>query len=67
VRPGSPADVGGLQPGDIIVEFGDAVVKDLYSYSDALYSKKPGDSVRIVYLRDGKRNETTVVLGRRGG
>lgn len=67
VRPGSPADVGGLIPGDIIVEFGDTVVKDLYSYSDALYSKKPGDSVRIVYLRDGKRNETTVVLGRRGG
>jgi len=67
VRSGSPADAGGLRPGDIIVEFGDAVVTDLYTYSAALYSKKPGDSVRIVYLRDGNKNETTVVLGRRGG
>ncbi len=67
VRPGSPADVGGVKPGDIIVELGGTVVTDLYTYSEALYSKKPGDSVRIVYLRDGKRNETTVVLGRRGG
>nr|MDQ3081766.1 PDZ domain-containing protein [Gemmatimonadota bacterium] len=67
VRPGSPADVGGLKPGDIIVEFAGATVKDLYTYSDALYSKKPGDSVVIVYLRDGKRNEATVILGKRGG
>ncbi len=67
IRPGSPADVGGLKPGDIIVEFAGAPVKDLYSYSEALYAKKPGDSVVIVYLRDGKRNETTVILGKRGG
>ncbi len=67
IRPGSPADVGGLKPGDIIVEFAGAPVKDLYTYSDALYSKKPGDSVVIVYLRDGKRHETTVILGKRGG
>jgi hypothetical protein len=67
VRAGSPADIGGLKAGDIIVEFGGTVVKDLYTYSDALYSKKPGDSVRIVYLRDGQRNETTVILGTRGG
>jgi Zn-dependent M28 family amino/carboxypeptidase len=67
VRAGSPADVGGLKPGDIIVEFDGKEVKDLYSYSDALYARKPGDSVKIAYLRDGKRNETTVTLGKRGG
>ena len=67
VRAGSPADSGGLKPGDIIVEFAGKPIKDLYTYSDALYAQKPGDAVKIVYLRDGKRHETTVTLGKRGG
>jgi hypothetical protein len=67
VRPGSPAESGGLKAGDIIVEFAGKPVKDLYSYSDALYAQKPGDTVKIVYLRDGKRVETSITLTRRGG
>ena len=67
VRAGSPADSGGLKPGDVIVEFAGKPVKDLFSYSDALYAQKPGDIVKIVYLRDGKRSETSVTLGKRGG
>ncbi len=67
VRPGSPADLGGLKAGDVIVEFGGVVVKDLYSYSDALYAHRPGDVVKIVVLRGGARVELSVTLGRRGG
>ena len=67
VRPGSPADLGGLKAGDVIVEFGGVVVKDLYSYSDALYAHKPGDVVKIVVVRDGARVELSVTLGKRGG
>jgi hypothetical protein len=65
VRAGSPAEKGGLVAGDIIVEFGGAAVTDLQSYSDALYSHKPGESVKVVYKRDGKRMETTVTLATR--
>ena len=67
VRAGSPADLGGLKTGDVIVELGGVPVKDLYSYSDALYSHKPGDVVKIVVLRGGERLELSVTLGRRGG
>jgi hypothetical protein len=67
IRPGSPADVGGLKAGDVIVELGGAAVKDLYSYSDALYSHKPGDVVKIVVMRGSERMEFSVTLGRRGG
>ncbi len=67
VRPGSPADLGGLKSGDVIVELGGVAVKDLYSYSDALYAHKPGDVVKIVVLRGGDRLEVSVTLGRRGG
>ena len=65
VRAGSPAEAGGLRPGDIIVAFDGAPVKDLYAYSNALYAHRPGDLVRIAVLRQGQRVELTVKLGRR--
>jgi Zn-dependent M28 family amino/carboxypeptidase len=67
VRAGSPADVAGLKAGDVIVELGGAAVKDIYTYSDALYSHKPGDEVSIVVVRDGTRTALHVKLGKRGG
>jgi S1-C subfamily serine protease len=66
VRAESPAEKGGLKAGDIIIEFGGAKVTDLQSYSDALYAHKPGDQVKVVFLRDGKQMETTITLGTRG-
>jgi aminopeptidase YwaD len=67
VRAGSPADVAGIKGGDVIVEFGGKAVNDLYQYSDALYSHKPGDEVTVVVLRNGQRLTLTVKLGTRGG
>ena len=67
VSAGTPADVAGLKAGDIIVEFGGAPVKDLYEYSNALYSRKPGDEVDVVVLRGGSRLTLHVKLGKRGG
>ena len=67
VRPGSPAEQSGLMANDIIVELGGKAVTDLQTYSDALYSHKPGDIVKIAVLRDGKRVEVPVTLGKRGG
>jgi len=67
IRAGSPAELGGLKAGDIIVEFGGKPVKDLYQYSDALYSHKPGDEVTVVVLRGSERVTVKVKLGKRGG
>ena len=67
VRAGSPAENGGLQADDIIIELGGAKVTDLQTYAEALYSHKPGETVTIVFLRDGKRMETKVTLSTRGG
>ena len=66
VRAGSPADAAGLLAGDVIVELGGRTVKDLYGYSEALYSHKPGDRVTVVFLRSGERRTTSVTLGARG-
>jgi S1-C subfamily serine protease len=67
VRAGSPAEKAGMKADDIIIELGGAKVTDLESYAIALYSHKPGETVTIVFLRDGKRMEATVTLGSRGG
>jgi S1-C subfamily serine protease len=66
IRAGSPAEQAGLVSGDVIVEFAGRAVKDLYDFSDALYSHKPGDTVSVVVLRNGDRKQFTVRLGRRG-
>jgi hypothetical protein len=66
VRPGSPADAAGLLAGDVIVEFDGKSVKDLYQYTDALYARKPGDTVQVVVVRGGERRTLTVTLGSRG-
>ena len=63
VRAGSPADKGGLKAGDVIVLFGGREVRDLYTYSDALYAHHPGDEVEVVYVRGGTQHSTTVTLG----
>src|SRR5687768_1064152 len=65
VRAGSPGDQAGLKAGDVIVEFDGKSIKDLYQYTDALQARQPGDTVKIIVLRDGARVELTATLGRR--
>jgi hypothetical protein len=67
VTPGSPGDKGGLKAGDVVVEFAGLAVTDLTTYSQALNSRKPGDTVTIVVLRGSTRVSLTVTLGTRGG
>ena len=66
VTPGSPADRAGVRKGDVVVEFGGMEVKDLYQYTDALRAHKPGDEVKVVVERDGKRVTLAARLGSRG-
>ena len=67
VRDGSPAEAAGLKAGDVVIELAGVPVKDIYSYSDALYSHKPGDVVKMVVMRGAQRVEVSVTLGKRGG
>ena len=65
VTPGSPADKAGVRKGDIVVEFGGMAVRDLYQYTDALRAHKPGDIVKVVVERAGKRVTLDARLGAR--
>ena len=65
VRPGSPAAKAGLKPGDILVQFGDKPIHNLYDFTDALRSSKVGQVVDVKVLRDGKPLTVSVKLEQR--
>lgn len=57
---GGPADEGGLKAGDVIVEFGVKKISNIYDYTYALDAVKIGEPLKVVFLRDGERMETTI-------
>ena len=65
VRAGSPAEKGGLKGGDVIVKFGGKAVGTIYDYTDSLSRQKPGDTVEVVVVRDGKETTLSVTLGKK--
>jgi len=65
VRTGSPADSAGLRGGDVIVRFDGVRVDNIYDYTFALRTRKPGQQVHITVQREGHDVELVAVLGRR--
>src|SRR6266852_6164754 len=62
VTPGSPAEKGGLQAGDIIVKLGTIAVTNAEDLTVALKSTIPGRPAEVVYLRQGTEFRTQVSL-----
>lgn len=65
VKPGSPAAKAGLKAGDVLVQFGDRPIKNLYDFTDALRRSKAGDVVEVQVLREGKPVNASVKLEQR--
>jgi len=65
VKPNSPAAKAGLKAGDILIQFGDKPIKNLYDFTDALRRSKVGDVVEVKVLRDGQTVTVSVKLEQR--
>jgi putative serine protease PepD len=65
VENGSPADDGGLQPGDVVLEAGGQSVDDGNDLRSAVADRKPGDELKLEVRRNGQTREVTVELGNR--
>jgi len=58
----SPAETTGLERGDVIVVFNNQIVKDMEAFGKILAELEPGDRVRVVYIRNGRKISAYVKL-----
>jgi len=57
---GGPAEQAGLQKGDVIVEIAGQTIANIYDYTYALDLLKIGQPAKVIYMRAGRRVETTL-------
>ena len=59
----SPAAKAGLQENDIITQVGDVAIDATHSYINTLYTHKPGETIQLTIMRDGKTMQVQITLG----
>jgi serine protease Do len=59
----SPAERGGLQPGDIITKIGDLEITENNPFVNILYTFSPNEVVPVVFMRDNQLMQATITLG----
>ena len=62
VTPESGADDAGLQQGDVIIGINEVVTKTLPEMQEQLGRYRPGNTISVDYIRDGKTQRTEVIL-----
>ena len=67
VVPGSPADTGGLRPGDVLVELDGRRVTGVQDVQRLMEDEVIGTRVVVTALRDGRERQMTVVPRELGG
>jgi len=58
----SPADKAGFQRGDCLLSVNNITVEDVDGFREIMAGLSPGDNVRIIYVRDGKKDTVYVTL-----
>ena len=65
VTSGGPADKGGIKVGDVITTIDGRPIKDGDDLVNEIASRRPGSTIRLGYLREGKQADATVTIGDR--
>ena len=65
VTPGGPADDAGVEPGDLLVGVNGRPVANGTEATRAVSSSRPGDTIRLEVIRDGRRRVLNVRSGTR--
>lgn len=63
VQNGSAASQAGIQVGDVITKFDGEEIESYKDFLTKLYSKNPGDSVKLTINRNGSTSDVNVKLG----
>ncbi len=59
---GSPAELAGLQKGDILIRMDEVIIDNIYDFTFTLRQKKAGDEVEVQFIRNGETLSTKAVL-----
>jgi S1-C subfamily serine protease len=62
---GAPAQKGGLRQGDTITSFDGRTIANASDLGQAVLTRKPGDTVKVVVQRNGEKQTLNVTLGTR--
>ena len=62
VTDGRPAQLAGLQRGDVLVQVGEMPIKDIYDYMEALGQYEKGQTTKVIILRGTERLEKEVTF-----
>jgi serine protease Do len=65
VEPGGPAEKAGLKPGDVITSVDGRPIKDGDDLVNEIASRRPGSTVRLGYVSDGKQSDASVTIADR--
>lgn len=57
-----PAQVAGVQKGDVLIQLGELPIKDIYDYMEGLGKFEKGQTAKVVILRGGERLEKEVTF-----
>jgi S1-C subfamily serine protease len=52
-----------MRVGDVVIRFAGASIESFQDLRATLQGKRPGDTVRVVYVRNGDLHETSATLG----
>ncbi|MGZ5416605.1 MAG: S1C family serine protease [Nocardioides sp.] len=67
VPSGTPADLGGLREGDVVIAVDDKQITDGIGLIVAIRSHQPGETITLTVLRDGSREQVKVKLDAKVG
>lgn len=62
ILPEGPAENSGIRQGDVVIKVNDRDIDSKANFDEQIAFLRPGDKVKVIYLRDGKEDETSIEL-----
>ena len=63
----SPAKKAGLMKGDVVIKIQDRAINGKSAFDEHMSYYRPGDKIKITFMRNGMEKETTMVLTNQDG
>lgn len=66
ILPNRPADLAGVKPGDIVIQFGDTPIRTPGEFLSRVRRAEPYSTVKMIVIRNGEKLEIPVKMGKQG-